>query len=203
MEEEKKPFVKTKLTIRELAFCQIYIAQAPFFNATKAAKEAGYAEARNKSWTLLQLDIVKEKIAELREAAAIRNNIKLDDIINQYANKAFFDIREIYDEEGKLMPVKEFSDRAAVNVIGVEVEAIYEGFGKERIQIGELKKVKISDQTIVALDRLRECLGWKEKEKKVKRDAEGKIIETEETESGPVEDKVIFEDHSGKVSGGL
>lgn len=188
-----------RLTIREAAFCAIYVAQAPFFNGTKAANEAGYSSGKDQAHKLLKREYVQEEIKRLREETAIRNNIKLDDIINQYAKKAFFDIREAYDEEGNLHEVKNFSDRVAANIIGIDVEELWEGSREEKHQIGVLKKIKVSDQTIVALDRLRECLGWKEKEKKVKRDAEGKIIETEETENGPIEDKVIFEDHSGKV----
>lgn len=199
MGQGAKPNHINGLTLQQRLFCQILVTQAPFFNASEASRRAGYCDNTTTGNRLMNNPRIKEYVTQLREETAIRNNIILDDIINQYANKAFFDIRELYDEEGKLKDVKDFSVRAAANVIGIEVEEIWEGFGKDKMQIGELKKVKISDQSVIALDRLRECLGWKEKQKRVIRDAEGKIVQTEETESESIEDKVIFEDHSGKV----
>lgn len=189
----------TGLNMQQELFCQIMVSQAPYFNASKAAVKAGYTNNHRIGNRLTENPAVKARIDELRKAAAIRTNIVFDDIINEYAKMAFFDPSEVYNEEGEMIPVNEFPARALSNIGGIDVEEIFEGFGKEKYRIGELKKVRFNDNRITALDRLRDCLGWKEKNKVIRRNAEGVIIETEETESAPVEDKVVFEDHSGKA----
>lgn len=182
------------LNLQQKLFCEIYVHQAPFFNSGKAYREAGYSDSSRQGSTLLRRPAIAAYIEELRYAACLRNNITLDDIINQYARIAFFDPRSIYDETGKLLKMIDFDDVAATAIASYDQEEI----GAGEYNIGTLKKVKPYDR-IVALDRLRECLGFKEKMVKTKRDAEGKLLETEETEfSGDT--KIIYEDHSGKLN---
>lgn len=165
------------------------------FNATKAATIAGYTaqSAHNAGSKILSLPAAQEYINELRAKAAMRNNITLDDIINQYARIAFFDPRTIYKEDGSLIRITDFDQTAATAMGSMDVE---ETSVDDELLSSKTKKFKPYDR-IVALDRLRECLGWKEKERyrSIKRDAEGHVVETVEMETIQ-EDKIIFEDHT-------
>lgn len=183
----------SKLNLQKKLFVEAYVAQAPMFNATKAATLAGYKDAVQSGYQLLRRKDIQEYIDQLRYAARLRNNITLDDVINVYAKIAFFDPRSIYDEQGAMIKVSEFDDVAAMAISVIKSEELTAG----EFNIGRTTEIKPYDR-IAALDRIRECLGWKDKERKVTRDGHGNIIQTEDTEQ-VTEDKIIFEDHSGEV----
>jgi len=68
------------LTPKQAAFCREYLLD---LNATAAAKRAGYSEATAKQQAsrLLTNVNVAERITELRDAAAQRNEVTLDEVI--------------------------------------------------------------------------------------------------------------------------
>jgi len=183
------------LTNQQMLFCEAYVRQAPLFNARQAAIRAGYSptSAGTIGPELLIKEPVKEYIEELRKNAALRNHITLDDIINELAAIAFFDPARLYDEKGNVIDIHKL-DPIITRAIGtIEREEVSDWTGKETVTW----RVKPLDK-IAAMQLLMECLGYKHKGVMVKRDATGKIIETEETETGRQigDSKVIFEDYS-------
>lgn len=62
--------------------------------------------------------------------------------IRQIEFIATFDQRRLYGDDGELLAVTEWPDDVAAVVSSVEVEELFEGTGKERVHIGQLKKVK-------------------------------------------------------------
>lgn len=183
------------LTHQQKLFCEAYVRQAPLFNAKQAAIRAGYSpiSAGTVGPELLLKEQVKECIKELRESAALRNHITLDDIINELAAAAFFDPSKLFDENGKIIDLHKL-DPIITKAIGtIEREEVSDWTGKETVTW----RVKPIDK-IAAMNLLMECLGYKYKGKIVKRDKDGNIIETEESESGRQigDSTVIFEDYS-------
>jgi Terminase small subunit len=77
------------LTPRQAAFCREYLID---LNATAAAKRAGYsvATAKQQASRLLTNVNVAEHISELRQAAAQRNEVTLDEVISM--------LRKSYDD---------------------------------------------------------------------------------------------------------
>jgi hypothetical protein len=57
------------------------------------------------------------------------------------------DVRDLFDDRHALKPTSEWPDHVAKAVAAIEVAEIWEGTGKDRIRVGELKKVKLYDKT--------------------------------------------------------
>lgn len=193
-----------RLTVKQRRFADEYVGMAPYYNATEAAVRAGYApqgsrvNARNEGRRLMKNALVLDYIDALREEAAIRNSIRLDDIINQLFKIAYFDIRTLYYEDGTLKPVHELSADAAAAIAAIEIEDMTIGSGNTKIVIGTKTKYQLKNG-LEALKALAEMLGYKAKEKIVRRNANGEIIETETSETIIESHKVVFEDYTEQM----
>lgn len=64
------------------------------------------------------------------------------------------DIRDAYDEHGRLLPMKDMPEHLARAIASVEVDELFEGVGKDREQVGVTKKVKFWNK-----DKMVETLG--------------------------------------------
>jgi len=180
----------TKLTLQQRIFVEHYVTSGPYANATKSAAYAKYKMPHISGNDLLTRKPVIEFIDKMREETRMRNNITIDDLINEYAKIAFADPRELYDEDGNLLPIHKLNDVLAGAISTIEQEEI-------RIlgeSVGTLKKIKRYDK-MTALNALREMLGFKSAEMIIRRGPDGRILETEETVN-PDEHKVIFEDNT-------
>ncbi len=79
-------------------------------------------------------------------------------ILKEFGRIAFLDIRKAFDQAGKLKLIHEIDDDTAAAIAGLEVEALYEGFGKDRELSGYLSQLKLVDKK-GALDSLAKHLG--------------------------------------------
>lgn len=192
------PNPKRGINLQEKLFCEFYVAQAPYFHLGKAATAAGYSKPQSAGSRLMIKPAIQAYIEDLRRKAAMRNNIRLDDIINELAKIAFRDIRGYYTEDGQLKKITDLTDKEAAALEGWEVDEIKEWLEGNSVVVGVNKKIKLTDK-LKALDMLRDCLGFKEmqKSKTIRRNAQGEVIETETTEGVSQDDKIIFEDHTG------
>lgn len=131
--------------LRVERFCQEYIKDG---NATQAAARAGYSAktAYAQGCRLLRNVEVARRVTELRRAAATRNAVSADDILQEYARIARFDLRRLFDDAGNLKPVTQWDDDAAAAVESLEVR----GDG--------VVKVKLMDKR-AALDSMARVLG--------------------------------------------
>lgn len=143
-----------QLTERQEAFCQHYVNT---LNGAKSARLAGYSEeaAKEQASRLLTDVNIQDKISELRKYVADKYNATRERIVQEYARIAFFDVRNIYLEDGGLKSPVNLSDDEAAVVSGVEVEEIR----VEGVSVGQTKKVKIVDKK-GALDSLTKMLGY-------------------------------------------
>lgn len=198
-EGQKEPYHNSqkntrKLTLQQKIFCEMLVAMGPYAKAVKAAMKAGYKVPEKSVGDLMVKPEVLAYIEELRIGARMRNNITIDDLINEIAKIAFFDIRTCYDEFGQVKQIQDLDDIAAAAV--AEANTAVTGLPGSIAGMVTETKIKVRDK-LAAINALRDMLGYKQSEMKVIKDANGAIVATEETYTG--ESKVIFEDYSGKV----
>lgn len=198
-EGQKEPYHKSqkntrRLTLQQKIFCETLVAMGPYAKLVKAAIKAGYVAPEKSIGDLMNKPEVLAYIEELRIGARMRNNITVDDLINEVAKIAFFDIRTCYDDFGQVKQIQDLDDIAAAAV--AEANTAVTGIPGSIAGMVTETKIKVRDK-LAAINALRDMLGYKQSEMKVIKDANGSIVATEETYTG--ESKVIFEDYSGKV----
>lgn len=67
-------------------------------------------------------------------------------ILTELKNIGLMDIREAYDEAGRFKDVKSIPAEVARCIVAIETEELFDGFGKDREQIGVVRRVKFSDK---------------------------------------------------------
>ncbi|WP_244529164.1 terminase small subunit [Mesorhizobium muleiense] len=118
-------------------------------NATQAAIRAGYSQKT--AAAVGHENLTKPEIKAAIDAARVERSqeTKIDAawVLTRLAAEAVADIADIYDDDGQLLPVKEWPLIWRQGLVqGVDVEELFDGYGKERTQIGVVRKVKLSDR---------------------------------------------------------
>lgn len=147
------------LTEKQELFCNEYIID---FNATRAAKAAGYSEDTAKviGWENLTKPYLQARIAELRKELADKLNLNKERVLQEYSKIAFFDIRKIYTDDGSLKAVSDIDDDSAAAIAGIEVyEEKINSKDEDSESIGSTKKIKVADKR-AALDSICKVLGY-------------------------------------------
>lgn len=149
------------LTPKQELFCNEYLVD---FNATRAAKAAGYSEdtAYSIGSENLRKPELQARIQALRDGIGKSFNITRERIAQEYARIAFFDIRKIYEGEN-LKPMDAISDDEAAAIGGVKRSVTTfgdEDNGGEKVSV----EVKIWDKK-GALDSLCKLMGYNEPDK--------------------------------------
>ena len=149
------------LTLKQENFVLAYLQSG---NATDAyrtaynAKGMKYGTIWVKASELLAIGKIKVRLNELRKPVIEKAQLTLEKVINENAKIAFFDIRTLFDSNGNIKPVNDWDDNIGAAVSSIEVEELYVGSGKDRINIGQTKKIKFWDKS-AALDKLMKHLG--------------------------------------------
>lgn len=146
-----------ELTPKQEQFCQAYTT---CWNATKAAKIAGYSEksAGLQGYQLLRISIVQKRIEELAEHALKEMGVTRERILQEYTRLAFVDTSQAYDDAGFLKQIKDIPEDVRRAIAGVDSDEIFAGQGEQRTIIGHARKLKFYDKK-GALDSLSKCLG--------------------------------------------
>lgn len=129
-------------------------------NAAQAAIRAGYAPGSAKvtaSRLLTDANLYGAIRAKL-DAAAARAEITIARTLQEIARLAYFDVRKLYNDKNALKQMHELDDDTAAGIAGVETEEIYEGHGKARVYVGDLRKVRLRSKE-KALDMCMSILG--------------------------------------------
>jgi phage terminase small subunit len=138
----------TGLNDRQRRFCDEYLID---FRPSKAYLRAGYEATEKAAMTngskLLTNECVTAYIAKKMDAAAKRNEIRQDRVIQELAAIAFLDIGDAFNDDGSLKAIKEMPEAVRRAIGGIEVEEIYDGVGKDRVWRGKLHKIKMIDKT--------------------------------------------------------
>lgn len=135
-----------KYTVNQVKFCYAVVELGDYSAAYRKAynaKNMNSATIGVKASQMMAQDKFKLKCEEIRTSLKIRNEITLDEIVTDLANMARFDIAELYTEDGNLKPIHDMPIEARRMISSLDIEALYDGFGKEKEQIGHIKKVKL------------------------------------------------------------
>jgi phage terminase small subunit len=122
-------------------------------SATEAYLEAGYKPKKKDDTTrgcasqVRSNTIVAARIAELQQIAAERAIITQIDALKALVRSANFDPRKMFTEDGALKAIQDIPDEVALCITGIDFETVYEGFGRDREQVGELKKFKFEQRS--------------------------------------------------------
>lgn len=129
---------------------RVFVAEYPKdYNATRAAKKAGYS--RKTAYQIGHNLLKKVEIAEALENGMNERlrkiGIQPERVLTEMARISFSDIRKIFNEDHSLKQPSEWDDETAAAVAGVEVFEEFFGRGNDRTLIGHTKKLKIFDKT--------------------------------------------------------
>jgi len=158
------------LTLKQENFCLAYIETG---NASEAYRRAFNTERMKpetitkRASELLSEGAIKGRLESYKKPVIEKMELTLEKVITENMRLAFFDIRTMFNENGTLKPVSEWSDAIGASVKSIEVNELFEGSGQDRIRIGETKKISFWDKG-AAIDRLMKHLGGYEKDNKQK-----------------------------------
>lgn len=141
------------LTDRRKLFVDEYLID---LNATQAAIRAGYSKktAHSQGERLLRNVEVQKAIQAGQKARSNRLEITADRVLQEFARIAFFDPRNLFNEDGTPKAIAELDDDTAAVVAGLDVAHI----GNADVGIGQVMKIKLADKK-GALDSVARHLG--------------------------------------------
>ncbi|WP_441256158.1 terminase small subunit [Bradyrhizobium sp. 482_C4_N1_1] len=133
-------------TAKQQRFVQEFLLD---LNATQAAIRAGYSKgtADKQGPRLLSNPEIKAAIAAAKLQRSERTEIDADWMLRRLVEEAEADLADLYDGNGDLKPIELWPEIWRQGLVaGVEVDALFEGTGEDRRQVGYVKKIKLSDR---------------------------------------------------------
>lgn len=148
------------LTPKQKIFADEYLID---LNATRAYKVAypnvkKDESARVNGSKLLTNANVADYIEKRMKDREKRTEITQDMVLQELAKLGFFDIRKLFDDNGKPLDISMIDDDTAACIAGMDVLDAYDGAGEDKEFIGYIKKYKLSDK-LKALELLGRHLG--------------------------------------------
>ena len=95
-----------------------------------------------------------QKVAQTREARLV---LSAHDVLQELADIAFFDPRQLFDEHGRVKPIRTLDERTARGIASFKKRDLYQGRGKNRRCIGVIWKFRFDRMR--ALVTLAKCQG--------------------------------------------
>lgn len=123
-------------------------------NGTKAAQKAGYSSPAATASNMLKNPKIHSAIQRYRKGTQVLSSVELNRTLEEIAKIAFSDLREVFDDDGRLLPPHRWSDRAAAAVSSFDVVTKHLGEG----EVAYVAKIKGWDK-IAALDKIMRHLG--------------------------------------------
>ncbi len=151
------------LTPKQKRFVAEYLVD---LNATAAAIRAGYSKktAEVIGYENLRKPQIEAAINQAIREREKRTEITQDMVLRETAKLAFFDIRKMFDKNGKPLDISELDDDTAAALVGLDVQDVYNFSEDEKQFIGYVKKYKMADK-LKALELLGKHLGaWEPKD---------------------------------------
>lgn len=132
------------LTTKEQLFCDHYLQT---FNGADSVRKARYKTSRPdaKAYDLLRKIEVREYLAAKTAAIFKQNDIDVQAVAAHIISMAFFDITDLYDDAGNLLPIREWPEAAGRIVTSIKTEHRWEGSG-EQAELVTVKEIKTADR---------------------------------------------------------
>lgn len=110
-----------ELTDKELFFCREFVCSLNGTQAyLKAFPHVTYDTARNKAAQMLKHPKIKKTIADMQKDRAERLSCSADRIMEEAVKLAFYDPRNLFDGDNKLIPVQDLAPDHAAVIEGIE-----------------------------------------------------------------------------------
>lgn len=134
------------LNEQRILFAHKYVESG--FNATQAAKDAGYSPktAYVIGSKLLDDPETWAYIQGLTEDLLQASHLEANDVIRLISNRATLDASELFEESGSLKRMGDIPEDIRRSIQSVEVVELFEGSGDQKHIYGHLKKVKLTDK---------------------------------------------------------
>lgn len=166
------------MTPKQAAFVMEYLVD---LNATAAAVRAGYKGDPNTVGPRLLVNVgVQAAIAAAKAERSERTKIDADWVLRTLAEEKQADIADLFDDSGNLLPMKEWPKVWRTGpVVGLECFEEYAGRGDERVAVGMVRKVKLSDRTkhIELIGRHVDVQAFKDRSEVVVKSAEQELAD--------------------------
>jgi phage terminase small subunit len=124
---------------RREAFAQHYALNG---HSTRAAREAGYS---GNAWHIANDPTVQSRVSEIVGRRFAKASITADRVVMELARIAFSDIRDLYDDEGNLLPPQDLPDDVAAIISRIKVELKGQGRGEDRT-VAAVLDIKMADK---------------------------------------------------------
>ncbi|MBY6163099.1 terminase small subunit [Mameliella alba] len=123
--------------------------------------EAGYKANRSNAARLNANEHIQQRVRELQDAAAEQAEMTAAQVLEEISQIAFSDIRELFDKDGRLLPVDAFPEKVAGAIKSVKVTSKRDPDSKAG-DIILTTEIKFWDKN-AALDRLCKHFGLYER----------------------------------------
>ena len=135
-----------KTTPKQRRFAEEYLVD---LNAKQAAIRAGYSArtAKEQAHQLLAKPQVQALIQNAQRARSERTQIDADWLLRRLADQADANLADLFNADGSMKAVVDWPEVWRKGLVaGVEVFEEFAGTGKDRVQVGWVRKVKLVDR---------------------------------------------------------
>jgi len=154
------------LTDKQEKYCQSYVVCGNQSAAYRIAYDAGAMNVHSVAQEACRLHAnpdITSRIKDLQREAYERNKVSIDEMIQTLAGMVRFDIADLYDDDGKLLPLKQIPLVARQMINQLDIEEIFTYIDGDKIPIGFTKKVRTYSK-LDAVEKLMKHLGGYEKD---------------------------------------
>lgn len=116
------------------------------YNTAKMSKNAIYVE----SCRLRQHPRIALKIQEIVAENQIKHHATLEEVLTEMASWLRFDPIDMINDDGTVKAMSELPQEVRKSIASFEVSEIWGGTGKDKMQLGELKRIKLVDKRSTA-----------------------------------------------------
>lgn len=95
---------------------------------------------------------VQQRVLEIKDNAVKKAEITLIDVLEKLAILLNFNLKDLFNEDGTMKAIHELTDEQAMCIQDYQCEELFQNMGGERVMIGYLKKVKVTDR-LSAIDK--------------------------------------------------
>jgi phage terminase small subunit len=138
-----------KLTIRQEKFAREYVLTG---NASEAYRRAYPKSLKwkdsavySQSSTLLSSSKVSERVAELAEKSIKRFEINADNVLQEIASIAFADIKNVFDNQGRLIPIHSLTPGVSKSIASVKIKTLLAP-GSDPVDVEHITEIKFWDK---------------------------------------------------------
>ena len=121
--------------------------------------KVGRGAARVRGSHYFNHPIVQEHIQEKADEIGEQADVTQARVLQEVARLGLYDVRKLFDADGRPLAITELTDEMAAAIVGVEVVTI----GSGEAGLGEIRKYKLADKNS-ALEKLMKHLGLYEKD---------------------------------------